>query len=49
MSLNELYYLLRNMIAVYLPEISEMKPVYEKFRPGDIRHSYADITKAQTE
>lgn len=45
-SLNELFRLLRNLLAERHPRIAKAKPVYRDFRPGDVRHSLADITKA---
>lgn len=49
-TLNELFGLIRENIAVHaqsntcLADIKE--PVYNDFRPGDVRHSQADISKA---
>lgn len=45
-SLNELYALLRDLLAGHFPELAEAKPVYRDFRLGDVRHSQADIGKA---
>jgi len=47
-SLNELFGLVREQVAKTHPEAASLEPVYEAFRPGDIRHSLADITKAST-
>ena len=41
-SLNKLFKLIKSELNVK----SEVKPVYEDFREGDIRHSHADISKA---
>ena len=30
-----------------MPEIEVMDPIYRKFRTGDIKHSRADISKAE--
>lgn len=46
-SLIELYYLIRNELALIKPEIANMEPIYKDFRPGDIKHSLADISKAK--
>ena len=46
-SLNRLFQLLRDALATRIPELSDVKPVYRDFRPGDIRHSQADIGKAR--
>lgn len=40
-TVNELFYTLSNIAR------SEMKPLYREERPGDIRHSLADISKAR--
>ncbi len=45
-SLNRLFELLRDAIARRLPAIAAVTPVYRDFRPGDVRHSQADIGKA---
>ncbi|MHB8950778.1 MAG: NAD-dependent epimerase/dehydratase family protein [Rhodoferax sp.] len=46
-SLNELYAQLhRNLLPLY-PHLQSTQPVYRDFRPGDVRHSLADINKAQ--
>ncbi|MEZ8220521.1 UDP-glucose 4-epimerase [Candidatus Fervidibacteria bacterium JGI MDM2 JNZ-1-D12] len=41
-SVNELFRLIRSLIGV-----DHIEPIYEPPRPGDVRHSLADITKAQ--
>jgi len=46
-SLNELFALIRRNVTVVSPEAQEAKPVYRDFRAGDVRHSLADISKAQ--
>lgn len=46
-SLNQLFELLRDALAASRPELSGRKPVYGEFRPGDVRHSQADISKAR--
>lgn len=46
-SLNELYAQLhRNLLPLYR-HLQDVKPVYRDFRAGDVRHSLADIGKAQ--
>jgi len=51
-TLNELYALIRDQLLELEIENAELKidskPVYREFRPGDIRHSNADISKART-
>ncbi|PWU09308.1 MAG: LPS biosynthesis protein WbpP [Verrucomicrobia bacterium] len=46
-TLNELFLMLQTSIRMRKPELRETKPVYREFRPGDVRHSLADIGKAQ--
>jgi len=46
-SLNELYQLIKERVAEYC-KLQEVEPTYQAFRAGDVRHSQADITKAQT-
>lgn len=46
-TLNQLFETLRDLLATHAPEIAEAKPVYKDFRAGDVRHSQADISKAQ--
>ncbi|MFN3422665.1 MAG: NAD-dependent epimerase/dehydratase family protein, partial [Armatimonadota bacterium] len=41
-SVNELFRLIRSLIGV-----DHIEPIYTAPRPGDVRHSLADITKAQ--
>ncbi len=45
-TLNQLFQLLRDILRQKTPSLPDQKPVYLDFRPGDIRHSLADITKA---
>jgi UDP-N-acetylglucosamine/UDP-N-acetylgalactosamine 4-epimerase len=48
-SLNELFHMLRDSVAraTNNAAILKIEPKYETFRPGDIRHSIADISKAK--
>lgn len=46
-SLNELYKLLHRNLFAHYPHLKNTKPVYREFRNGDVRHSLADIKKAQ--
>lgn len=45
-SLNELYLLLHELLAERYPYLHDRQPQYAPFRPGDVRHSQADISKA---
>ena len=46
-TLNELYEMLRERAAKNRPEVTQAKPIYQDFRPGDVRHSQADISLAE--
>ena len=46
-SLNELFGMLRERLLPHYPHLKRYKPVYRGFRPGDVRHSQADIGKAR--
>ena len=46
-TLNELFHLLQAGLRHRDESLPEQKPVYQDFRPGDVRHSLADITKAK--
>lgn len=45
-SLNELYLLLLDLLRARCPHLADFQPRYVDFRPGDVRHSQADIAKA---
>ncbi|MFZ6645838.1 SDR family oxidoreductase [Undibacterium sp. TJN25] len=47
-SLNRLYQMMRELLEDDFPHIKEHQPVYQDFRAGDVRHSQANISKAQT-
>ena len=46
-SLNELFEMMRELLAPHYPWVHAMHPVYQDFRPGDMRFSQADISKAR--
>jgi UDP-N-acetylglucosamine 4-epimerase len=49
-TLNELYHLIQdelNKSISHQPSTIDQQPIYRDFRPGDIRHSNADISKAK--
>jgi len=46
-SLNELYAMMRSLLAERFPHVAAHQPEYVDFRRGDVRHSQADIGKAQ--
>ena len=45
-SLNELFKMIRDSLAEFKSEVKDIEPVHGDFRPGDVRHSQADISKA---
>ena len=47
-SLTELFNFLQNKLIARVPDLVQTKPVYRDFRAGDVRHSQANISKAQT-
>ena len=46
-SLNRLFEMLRDELARDLPAVRGRVPIHRDFRPGDVRHSQADIGKAR--
>lgn len=46
-SLNQLFNAIRKELLLRKPELDIPDPVYRDFRAGDVRHSRADISKAQ--
>lgn len=46
-TLNELFAALRAELSGVDATLAEARPVYQDFRAGDVRHSLADISKAQ--
>ncbi|MEI7729969.1 MAG: SDR family oxidoreductase [Verrucomicrobiota bacterium] len=47
-TLNQLFHYLREKLQHARPGLKIADPVYREFRDGDVRHSLADISKAQT-
>ncbi len=47
MTLNELYNLIQRALRRHAPDLPQQKPIYREFRPGDVRHSLAEVGKAQ--
>ena len=45
-TLNELFGMIKDRVVESHPGCAKIKPVYREFRPGDVRHSLADISKA---
>jgi UDP-N-acetylglucosamine/UDP-N-acetylgalactosamine 4-epimerase len=46
-SLNQLFDMIRVLLEPRFPYLRDLKPSYRDFRAGDVRHSLADISKAQ--
>ena len=46
-TLNDLFRGIRDTLSTYDPTLANVEPVYRDFRAGDVRHSQADISKAQ--
>ena len=46
-SINELYLSIKNALSTLKQDISNSNPTYVDDRPGDIKHSHADISKAK--
>lgn len=46
-TLSALFQMIRNVVTETRPEAKAAQPTYRDFRPGDVRHSLADISKAQ--
>jgi UDP-N-acetylglucosamine 4-epimerase len=45
-TLNQLFEMIRNLLLESVPGLDVPPPDYRDFRPGDVRHSLADISKA---
>lgn len=45
-TLNDLFESIRSALALRFPHLATFEPSYRDFRPGDVRHSLADISKA---
>jgi UDP-N-acetylglucosamine 4-epimerase len=46
-TLNDLYAQIKSNLLPLYPHLQTAQPIYRDFRPGDVRHSLADISKAQ--
>lgn len=46
-TLNQLFQVVQDVLGRQNPSLPEQRPLYQAFRPGDVRHSVADISKAQ--
>ncbi len=47
-TLNELYQFIKDRVVAHNDAAKDAKPEYRDFRAGDVRHSLADISKANT-
>ena len=46
-TLNQLFATLRGLLAREKPSLAQRTPEYRGFRPGDVRHSLADLTRTR--
>ena len=46
--LNNLFEMIKERVARHFSHARDITPTYREFRPGDVRHSLADITLAKT-
>jgi UDP-N-acetylglucosamine 4-epimerase len=46
-TLNQLFDLLRERLRPEFPQLAATEPCHRDFRPGDVRHSHADISRAR--
>jgi UDP-N-acetylglucosamine/UDP-N-acetylgalactosamine 4-epimerase len=46
-TLNQIFRMIRDELAEHRPATASVEPHYGDFRPGDVRHSLADVSKAQ--
>lgn len=46
-TLNQLFQSIQALVVKTKPEAAAVKPIDRDFRPGDVRHSLADIGKAE--
>ncbi len=46
-TLNQLFSMIRDRVVAKYPDRVGVQPVYRDFRPGDVRHSLADISRAR--
>jgi len=47
-TLNQLFQMIRERVALKYPDAIKIEPQYRDFRKGDVRHSLAEISKAST-
>ena len=47
-TLNQLFNMQRELLVSRFPHLENYRPQYQDFRAGDVRHSQADISKAQS-
>jgi UDP-N-acetylglucosamine 4-epimerase len=46
-TLNRLFEMIRSLLEPQCPHLREFRPIHREFRAGDVRHSQADISKAE--
>lgn len=47
-TLNALFALIKEILITEVSDLETFPPVFQNFRPGDVRHSLADISKAKS-
>jgi UDP-N-acetylglucosamine 4-epimerase len=47
-TLNQLHQYIKNNLSESMPQLNIASPIYREFRSGDVRHSLANISKAET-
>ena len=47
-SLNQLFSAIRDLLSQHFPHVRGAQAAYREFRPGDVRHSQADIERIAT-
>lgn len=46
-TLNRLFEMIRSSLEPRYPHVRDLRPIHREFRAGDVRHSQADISKAE--
>ena len=46
-TLSDVFCMIRDGVARYVPSVSSVEPIHEDFRPGDVPRSMADISVAR--
>jgi UDP-N-acetylglucosamine 4-epimerase len=46
-TVNQMFFIVRDLLAAHYPQLADVVPQYEAKRQGDIPHSLADVSKAR--